>query len=113
MDVRLFGDLETVLAWAEDKEVGFRSPATLFLKAAGDGLSVPASDRSGTGARRPGPPVGGEEDRLSDKTAASRTLSENGLREALVFVETVFKLQNLRAEPGRFAPSPNAQRVSA
>jgi hypothetical protein len=46
VDVRLFGDLETVLAWAEDKEVGFRSPATLFLRAAGDGLSVPASDRS-------------------------------------------------------------------
>ena len=60
VDVRLYGDLETVLAWAEDKETGFRIPSRLYLKAAGDGLSVPESDRSGTGARRPGPPVGGE-----------------------------------------------------
>jgi len=34
VDVRLFVDLETVLAWAEDKDVGFRIPATLYLRAA-------------------------------------------------------------------------------
>ncbi|WP_082554602.1 recombinase family protein [Caulobacter sp. Root1455] len=103
-DVRLFGDLETVLAWAEDKEVGFRSPATLFLRAAGDGLSVPASDRSGTGVRRPGPPVGGasESVRRRAKTPACRTAPEQRLHAKI-----------LRARPGRFAPSPSAQRASA
>jgi hypothetical protein len=34
-------------------------------------------------------------------------------RGALVFVETVFKLQILRAEPGRFAPSPSIAALGA
>ena len=57
VDVRLFGDLETMLLWAQGKGGGESKPARPFLRAAGDGLSIGESERSGDfhrwGARPP------------------------------------------------------------
>lgn len=49
--VRLYGDLETVLAWAQDKDAARRQPQRLYARAVGEGLSFPEVDRSGDPVR--------------------------------------------------------------
>ena len=48
--------------------------------------------------------------RRGPNKAQRRGLSDNDRAKRLNFVETVFKLQIIRARPGRFAPFPIAQR---
>ncbi|MFT4250995.1 MAG: recombinase family protein [Caulobacter sp.] len=51
LDIRLFGDLETILAWAEDRQAVEQAPLRLALRATGtDGVSVPGEE----GSLRPG-----------------------------------------------------------
>jgi DNA invertase Pin-like site-specific DNA recombinase len=51
VDVRLFGDLENMLLWAQDKGGRETKPVRGFLTAVGEGVLVAGSERSGDVAR--------------------------------------------------------------
>jgi hypothetical protein len=50
--VRLFGDLETMLLWAQDKGGRQSKPVRGFLTAVGEGVLVAGSERSGSSLDR-------------------------------------------------------------
>jgi site-specific DNA recombinase len=53
-DVRLFGDLETILAWAEDRKAFLQAPLRLSFRHGGDGVALKGIEGSHKQKRRDG-----------------------------------------------------------
>jgi hypothetical protein len=81
VDVRLHGDLETLLAWAQDKSIAGARAHAMYSRAVGDAVSVPASAGSGdlvAGQARPPPAWSKAKGRVRLKARPLRPLGASG-----------------------------------